>query len=243
MMAYVTYFTNATPGLPAGSALRPVARVFPTQGEATQGGAADGETTWHRSVDDDVKPGWWLVTGAGAGAGSVSEGLPANTLSNDTVRKRAAARRVHAALQGWTSALAVEGVTHPAAIVAVGHDFLFRAHQACYLVFKHGAYTVAQLESWAGEMAKGAADVTSPATFFARMEGGGSPIAAPTAPTAWVKFTAHSNTATAVRVNLADAVTASGSRRTGGGEGNLDLDASDLPADGLTADGGWIETL
>ena len=241
MAVYVTYYTDRPAFLPANSRQRMIAAVFDSQAAANaRAVAANDETVYGGAVSDDADVGWWLtITGVGNGTvAATPAALPA-----DTVRKRAAARRVHAALQGWTAALAVEGVTHPAAIVAVGHDFLFRAHQACYLVFKHGAYTVAQLESWAGEMAKGAADVTSPATFFARMEGGGSPLAAPTQPTAWVKFTAHSNTATAVRVNLADAVTASGSRRSGGGEGNLDLDASDLPADGLHADGGWIETL
>lgn len=232
MAAYVTYFTDAPPGIPAGSALRPVARVFPTQALATRGGATEGETAWRRAVSDDVRPGWWLVTGAGAGNGGVSEGLPANTLSNDTVRKRAAARRVHEALVGWSAALTAEGIAHPASVVAVGHDFLYRAHQAVYLVFHDADYTVAQLEAWAAQMSMGAADVTSPATFFRRMEAGA--LAAPGAPTAWVKFVAG----VATRVNLGDAVAASGA-----GAGNLDLDANDLPADGLAADGGWIDAL
>ena len=98
MSLYVTHFTAAPPGLPSGSALRPVARVFLTQAEATAAGAADGETAWHRSVSDDVRPGWWLVTGAGAGAGNVSAALPAGTLSADADRIAAMRARLH---QGW----------------------------------------------------------------------------------------------------------------------------------------------
>lgn len=77
-----------------------------------------------------MRPGWWLVTGTGAGAGDVSEALPAGTLSADTVAKRAAARQVHAALVGWAAALAAEGIAHSASVVAVGHDFLYQAHRA-----------------------------------------------------------------------------------------------------------------
>ena len=76
MALYVTYYTARPAGLPAASALRPVARVFATQAEATAGGAAEGETAWHRGVSDGVRPGWWLVTGAGPLAGNVSEAIP-----------------------------------------------------------------------------------------------------------------------------------------------------------------------
>lgn len=241
MAVYVTYWTASPPGLPAASRQRRVARIYATQAEAdTRGTAQADETAYQGAVSDDADVGWWL-TASGAGAGTVSA-TPA-ALPADTRRKRAAAEQVHAALRSWTRALAVEGVTHAASIVAVGHDFLYQAHRACYLVFSHGGYTVAQLEDWATQMALGAADAKSPHTFFQRMEGSGTPIAAPTGPTAWVKFTAHNASATAVRVNLADAAAASGPRRSGGGEGNLDLDATQLPANGLSADGSWIDDL
>lgn len=231
-MAYVTYFTSRPPELPAASRLRRVARVYETQAAANARAAgADDETVYGRAVSDDVDIGWWL-TARGAGAGTVSETLPEGTISADTARKRAAARKVHAALQGWTAALTAEGIAHAASVVDVGHDFLYRAHQACYLVFVHGGYTLAQLESWATEMAKGAADVTSPPVFFQRMEAGA--LSAPNQPTAWVKFVAGA----ATRVNLADAADASGPTN-----GGLNLQANQLPAGGLTADGSWIESL
>ena len=96
MSLYVTYTTARPAGLPAASALRPVARVFATQAEATAGGAAEGETAWHRGVSDDVRPGWWLVTGAGAGAGDVSEAPPATEKTALEKARVLAAARAHA---------------------------------------------------------------------------------------------------------------------------------------------------
>lgn len=131
MALYVTYFTTATPGLPAGSALRPVARVFPTQALATAGGAADGETAWHRAVSDDVRPGWWLVTGAGAGAGDVSAALPASDATATLKVAVLAAARAHARTcldlmrPGW---LIEDVLVTGAATVAVSRRWLNTRH-------------------------------------------------------------------------------------------------------------------
>lgn len=102
----------------------------------------------------------------------------------------------------------------------------------------HGSYTVAQLQQWAMQMAMGAADVTSPGTFFRRMEAGA--LAAPNGPCAWADFSGPAGAAR--RVNLADAQTRS---RAGIAQGGLGLDAAGtgLPADGLSADGSWIDSL
>ena len=241
-MAYATYFSARSPELPAASRQRRVARVYGMQAEANaRAAAAADETAYQGAVSDDTDIGWW-ITATGAGAGNTSATLPVGEIPAATARKRAAARQVHQALIAWTAALAAEGIAHAAAVVAVGHDFLFRAHQATYLVCTRGGYTVTQLEDWAGKMAMGAADVTSPATFFARMEAGAG-LTSPTGPCAWVRFDGAGAGAAAERVNLADAVAASGSRRSGGGEGNLDLDPSHLPAGGLAADGSWIDSL
>ena len=239
-MAFITYYTPRPAEVPSNSALRNVARVFASQADATAGGAADGETAWNGAVSDDVKPGWWLVIGATPEAGNVSEALPAGTLSADTVAKRAAARQVHRALVGWSAALAAEGIAHAASVVAVGHDFLYQAHRATYLVFhKTGpAYTTAQLQQWAALMARGAADVTSPFTFFRRMEAGS--IAAPNGPCAWVDFGGAAGAAR--RVNLAQAQARSRAATAQGGLG-LDAAGTGLPADGLAADGSWIDSL
>ena len=96
MTLYVTYATDRPDGLPATSPLRPVARVFPTQALATAGGATEGETAWHRGVSDDVRPGWWLVTGAGAGAGDVSEAPPATEKTALEKARILAGARAHA---------------------------------------------------------------------------------------------------------------------------------------------------
>ena len=101
------------------------------------------------------------------------------------------------------------------------------------------AYTAARLQQWAGLMAQGAADVTSPATFFARMEAGAD-LAAPNGPCAWVDFGGPAGAAR--RVNLAQAQARSRAARAQGGLG-LDAAGTGLPADGLSADGSWIDSL
>lgn len=236
MALFCTYYDSVPPGLPNNTAVRIVARVFPTQALATAGGATDGETAYVGAVGDEVKPGWFLITSTSE-AGNISEGVPAGVISANTARKRAAARRVHQALIGWTAALTAEGIAHPASVVAIGHDFLFRAHQATYLVFRNGARTAARLEGWATQMAMGAADVTSPAEFFRRMETG---LAAPNGPCAWVDFGGLNGVAR--RVNLAQAQARSRAATAQGGLG-LDAAGTGLPADGLSADGSWIDSL
>ena len=218
-----------------------MARIYATQAAATARGAAvDTETAYVGTVSDMVDIGWWL-TATGAGAGAVAQAAPA--LSETVRRRRAAARLVHAALQGWTEALRAEGVVHAAATVAVGHDYLYHAHQACYLMAIRDTLPVAQYESWCRAMAMGAADVTSPAAFFRVMEAGQG-LAAPTQPCAWVRWghTSGEGYTTAVRVDLADAIAESGPI-TVQAPGRLALDAADLPSDGLPADGSWIDRL
>lgn len=235
MALYCTYYDSVPPGLPNNTAVRIVARAFPTQALATAA-ATDGETAYVGAVGDEVKPGWFLIISTSE-AGNVSEGVPAGVISADTARKRAAARRVHQALIGWAAALAAEGIAHAASVVAVGHDYLYQAHRATYLVF-HGSYTVAQLEAWATQMAMGAADVTSPQTFFRRMEVGS--LSAPDGPAAWVDFGGPAGAAR--RVNLAQAQARSRAATAQGGLG-LDAAGTGLPADGLPADGSWIDSL
>ena len=240
MAAYVTYTTAAVAGLDATR--RVVERVHRTQAAAdARATATAGVSAYQGAVSDDVDVGWWLAV-SGDGAGIVSAVAPA--LAADTARRRAAARQLHAALQGWTVALRAEGVVHEASVVAVGHDFLFRAHQALWIMAHRNLLPIAEFEDWCAQMGSGAADVTSPQVFFVVMEGAGTPIAAPTGPCAWVRWghTQQEGLTTAVRVNLADAVAASGPV-TVQAPGNLALVASDLPQGGLAADGSWIDSL
>lgn len=237
MAAYVTY-TAAIPGLDVNR--RIVERVHRTQAAADARAVALAGVTAHQgAVSDEVDVGWW-ITIAGAGAGAVSDVAPA--LAAVVARRRAAARRVHVALQGWSAALAAEGVVHGAALVAVGHDFLWRAHQASWLMAHRDILPIAQYEDWCTKMALGAADVTSPQTFFEVMIRRSIP--APNGPCAWVRWghTAQEGLNTAVRVDLIDAITVSGAV-TLSAPGNLGLNSADLPGDGIPADGSWIDSL
>ena len=239
MAAHVTYTTAAVPGLDATR--RVVERVHRTHAAAdTHAGAIAGVSAYQGAVSDDVDVGWWLAI-SGGGAGAVSAVAPA--LAADTARRRAAARRLHAALQGWTAALLAEGVVHSWAVVGVGHEYLRRAHEAGWIMAHRDLLPIAQYEDWTAQMARGAADVTSPRTFFARMEAGGG-IATPTGPCAWVRWghTAQEGLTTAVRVDLADAITESGPV-TAQAPGRLGLTAADLPSEGVAADGSWIDSL
>ena len=240
-MAYVTYYTAAPAWVPAADRRRLVARVHATQAAANARAAATaGVTAYAGAVSDDVDIGWWL-TASGAGAGTVSAVAPA--LSDVVRRRRAAARQVHQALEGWSRALAAEGVVHAASVVAVGHDFLFHAHQAVYIMAHRSAIGIASWEGWCAAMARGASDVTSPQEFFARMEAGGG-ITAPTGPCAWVRWGHRESEGltTAIRVPLADAITVSGQDGPLT-PGYLHLQASDLPSGGLHANGSWIDTI
>lgn len=194
-------------------------------------------TAFGAAVSDDAEPG--LVPTV-SGAGGISRTL---TIPATVQRRRAAAWLVHGALQGWSRELAAEGVVHPAATVAIGHDFLFHAHQAVYIMTHRNLLPVGEFENWCQKMALGASDVTSPAEFFRRMEAG-QRLAAPAGPTAWVRWgnTVEEGLTTAVRVPLAQAITASGPT-TLQAPGNLNLLASDLPDGGLAANGHWIDQL
>ena len=240
MAAHVTYFDSNPSWVPVGSRQRVVAAIFDSQAKADADGAGAGRTAFPGAVDDSVDLGWWITT-TGAGAGAVSASAPA---LNDTVRRRrGAARLVHGALHAWGQALTLEGVVHAAAVVAVGHDFLYHAHGAVYILAHRDILPIAQFEAWCRAMAMGAADVTSPQQFFTRMEAGQG-IAAPAGPCAWVRWghTQSEGFTTPIRTNLADAIAASGAI-TVQAPGNLALSSADLPSEGLAANGSWIDAL
>ena len=184
-MAHVTYFTVAPAWIPAGDRRRIVARIYATPGQAAaRAGAVADESAYVGAVSDDVDTGWWIVI-SGPGAGTVTAAGP--VLNAVVQRRREAARGAHGALQGWTRALADEGVVHPAAVVAVGHNFLYRAHQAVYIMAHRNLLPIAEFEDWTRQLSMGARDVTSPAEFFREMESGDG-LDAPSGPTAWVRW-------------------------------------------------------
>ena len=237
MAAYVTY-TAAIAGLDATR--RVVERIHRTQAAAdARAGVLAGVTAYQGAVSDEVDVGWW-ITISGAGVGTVSVVAPA--LAAVVARRRAAARRLHVALQGWGAALTAEGIVHGAALVGMGHDFLYRAHQAGWLMAHRDALPIEEYEDWCAQMALGPANVTTHQTFFRELSGGS--VTAPNAPCAWVRWghTVQEGLTTAVRVTFMDALPSSGAV-TLGAPGNLGLDSADLPRDGIPADGSWIDSL
>ena len=242
MAAYVTY-TPALPGLDANR--RSVERVHRTQAASdARAVAVAGVTAYQGAVSDEVDVGWW-ITIAGAGAGTVSGVAPA--LAADTVRKREAARQAHTALLRWTSEINTAGIIQDFGILSLAHDYIFRAHQALYLIAR-SAYTADQIVDWCGQLALGASDVTNPREFFLRLRVSGVEITRPSGPCAWVQWRIARATPAqggwGERVPLAQAVAASGPaspQRLGG----LDIyrRGDDLPDDGVPVDGTWIDTI
>lgn len=140
-----------------------------------------------------LMPGTWLWDAANSAFSSVVE--PA--LTGVDARKDAA-RSAYDQLDAWTAALAAEGVYHSIEHVGIGHDFLFYARQALYLVMNDATYTHAQKVTFCAELSKGASDVTSPFTFFQKVDSIAD-AAVPKEVCSWV------NPSTGARVMLANA--------------------------------------
>ena len=183
-----------------------------------QSAVEDATYTGNRlATFDDTAAGWnngcipgWFLNGS-AVQERYSEGLAG---------LRDAFRTLHQQLHNWADGLDRLARGQAAATVAIGHDFLFRAHQAAYLIGRNSTtYTIAQRVAWANAMATGAADVTSPAEFYQHVLDDG--ITGPTGPTAWV------NPADATKLNLSASQTISGT----------------VPTTAELASGNWIEAL
>ena len=127
-----------------------------------------------------------------------------------TEGKKIAARFLHTQLNAWADGLDRYSRGVPHAHVVKGHDFLYQAHRACFLVMT-GAATGGgwagrndqQRIAWAFAMAQGAADTTNPLEFYERA----GALTAPTVPKAWVDRNA-------TRLNLSAAITINGTVAT-----------------------------
>lgn len=163
---------------------------------------------------------------------------------SDVVRLQRAAEALHRQLNVWAAGLDAESMFEPAAVVSLGHDFLYRAHQAAALIMTNSnndgdtSYSVAQRIAWAQAMATGAANVTSPAEFFAHVRTADADddedalLTTPTGPTAWVRMGTGD---TVIKCDLEEAVmTCSGDEA-----GELDI-YDDPDPSGVNAAGAWI---
>lgn len=158
--------------------------------------------------DADAQPGWFWT-------GSAVEQVAEMT---DLERLKSAFRSLHVQLHGWADGLDALSRGQLAEVVSAGHDWLYWAHGAAYLIGRDSTtYTIAQRIAWAGSMATGAADITSPAAFYASAAG----RVAPTGPKTWV------NPETGAKVNLDSAIDVSGT----------------VPTSADLSGGAWIEAL
>lgn len=174
-----------------------------------------------------VEACYYVEPGAGETDGTVTMGL---TLADE----KEAARTALGALDAWSKQLSAEGVAHPAAEVAVGHDFLTYAHWGLYLVLNQSAYTAAQKAAFANNLAVGAADCTSPRQFFEKVHSlSAAQKPGADTPVVWV------NPSDATRWNLADVVANSATEFGGSDWTDVTLDVSDIDI----RSGAWIDNL
>ena len=118
---------------------------------------------------------------------------------------RNAYRAAHNQFLAWGSGLDMLGRYQPQEVVNAGHDWLlWGGFWAAYVIAHDDNLTWVQKVSWAEEVVKGAADVTTPAEFYEK------PVSH-TAPTGLVTWY---DPVSSTRKELADAVTLSGTRPT-----------------------------
>ena len=187
--------------------------------------AADGEAaldtglTAHVGlidVPDGAVRGWPLANGALTNP----ESVPLTELEE----LKSAAQATHDQLLAWSAGLASIAVYYSAADVAKGHDWLNWGHHGVNRVVRSDHWTHAQKLAFLQNMAIGAADVTSPVTFFE----GAHENDAPTEAVVWV------NPDNAVRWDVADTI-----------DNTQDIIGymAAIPTQEELINGGWIDDL
>ena len=132
--------------------------------------------------------------------GAVGEAITSTAPGSVTLTAggRTAWRRVHEQGDAWAAGLDGLAGRHLASEVQKGHDWLtVGIHRSAWMVANNATLTWAAKMAWAERVIRGAADITTPAEFYAASEG----IPAPVGLQTWV------NPATGAAVNLAAAVT------------------------------------
>ena len=183
----------------------------------------------------DCEPGWYRSPNG------VQIARPMTQATIDLEAIKVAFRGLHTQLHAWADGLDAQSRGQPVRLVQAGHNWLYFAHFSAYLVGTNqiagsdfANLSGAQRIAWAGRMAQGAADVTSPFQFYQR-EGAITDTShvfynGPTGPATWVR----PDNATAL--NLADALHAS-STPAFAAAGGVDILNVDL------SNGGWIESI
>ena len=184
--------------------------------------------------DSSCEPGWYRSpTG-------VQIARPMTQAAIDLEAIKVAFRGLHTQLHGWADGLDALSRGQPLRLVQAGHNWLYYAHYAAYLVGTNqiagsdfANLSGAQRIAWAGRMAQGAADVTSPFQFYQREGALASNHAlydGPTGPATWVR----PDNATALNLS---ASLYSGTTPPFAAVGSVDILNVDL------SNGGWIESI
>ena len=212
------------------------------QGLRDQGFAAGTYTGNRLSTIEHTAAGWnsdcergWYRTPNG-----VQAARPMTQAALDLEAIKNAFRAMHGQLHAWADGLDSLARGQPARLVQAGHNWLYFAHYAAYLVGTNqiagadfASLSGAQRIAWANRVAQGAADVTSPFQFYQR-EGaiaeGHDLYDGPTGPATWVR----PDNATAL--NLASSLHA-GSTPAFAAVAAVDILNVDL------SNGGWIDSL
>ena len=148
---------------------------------------------------------------------AVQRTLAGSVTETDGLRR--AFRVVHEQLLVWSGGLDSLSRFYPQSIVNAGHDWLYWAgHIAAYIVAHNSTYTWANKMDWAESVITGAADVSTPAEFYANT----AAHTAPTSPRTWI------NPANGQKVNLANVIP---------------LSANQAPTIAQLDNGGWIDSL
>ena len=190
-----------------------------------------GDAGW----SDDCQPGWYFTNN------SVQPDMPRTSANEQLDNLKRSFRGLHLQLHVWADGLDSLSRGQPIRLVQAGHNWLYYAHYAAYLVGSNlvdgttfNNLSIAQRITWTIRMAQGAADVASPFEFYQR-EGSITDTShdlynGPTGPATWV------NPATGTALNLADSLYA-GSSTPFVPASTVDISTVNL------ADGAWIDSL
>ena len=184
--------------------------------------------------DSSCERGWYRTPNG------VQIARPLTQAARDLESLKNAFRGLHGQLHGWADGLDALSRGQPARLVQAGHNWLYFAHYAAYLVGTNqiagttfNNLSRAQRIAWTGRMAQGAADVTSPFEFYQR-EGAlasNHPLYdGPTGPATWV------------RPDNATALNLSASLHAASSPAFAAIAAVDIATVNLS-DGDWIDAL
>ena len=147
--------------------------IFPTAEARTAAGFtgtrqklnANNDPTIFPAWDDDVETGWYIFNGAFS---KLPPRTPLQELKDET-------NATLDQMDAWDNLLDTLSHGYDASLVQTGHDYLWRARGAMYLVLSNSTYTVPQKLAFVKAVRLGALDITSVSAFYTSFEGDPGP--------------------------------------------------------------------